>query len=32
MEEEEKVEGIQLDHKPKEIFETILFAFDLLKK
>ncbi len=27
MEEEEKVEGIQLDHKPKEIFETIVFAF-----
>jgi hypothetical protein len=21
-----------LDHKPKEIFETIVFAFDLLKK
>ncbi len=32
MEEEEKVEGPQLDHKPKEIFETIMFAFDLPKK
>ncbi len=32
MKEEEKVEGTQLEHKPKEIFETIVFAFDLPKK
>ncbi len=32
MKEEEKVEGTQLEHKPKEISETIVFAFDLPKK
>jgi hypothetical protein len=32
MEEQEKVEETQLEHKPKEIFETIVFAFDRPRK